>query len=153
MKARSTLVAVDTNFLLDLAGEVAFCHEALDVMRRRLPALAVLVPPTTLDELGHAANKPNPLGRHARHALQRILRPWKFRPVDFGPVQHGIAERIGEHIRAKLFLPASEINDGLILAEAALLRCTLLITSDPTSSTCPPGLCNCCSTPTTSQGH
>lgn len=130
MKLRSTLVAVDTNFLLDLAADAAFCHEALEVMRGRLPALSVLLSPTTLDELGHAVSKPDPVGCYARSAARSILRPWRFQPVDLEPVQHGIVERIAENIRARGYLPPAEINDALILAEAALLGCALLLTSD-----------------------
>ena len=130
MKARSTLVAVDTNFLLDLAGDLASCHEAIAVMRARLPALAVLVPPTTLDELGHAVTKPAPAGTLAQRAVRSILQPWKFQPVDLEPVQHGIAERIAENIRTRGYLPHDEVNDAFILAEAALLGCALLVTSD-----------------------
>ena len=130
MKARSTLVAVDTNFLLDLAADRAACHDAITAMRARMPSHAVLVPPTTLDELGHALTKPPSVGALAQHALRSILRPWKFQPADFEPVRHGIAERIAENIRTRGYLPHDEINDALILAEAALLDCALLLTSD-----------------------
>lgn len=52
---KSTLLAVDTNFLLDLAADTAVSWEALETIRRRLPDPIILVPPTVIDELvvGH----------------------------------------------------------------------------------------------------
>ena len=45
-------------------------------------------------------------------------------------MKHGIAERIGSHLRETGLLPEEEVHDALILAEAALLDCSLLLTSD-----------------------
>ena len=43
---------------------------------------------------------------------------------------HGIAERIAGRIREQGLTPREELNDSLVLAESALLGCSLLLTSD-----------------------
>ena len=45
-------------------------------------------------------------------------------------VRHGIAERIAERIREQGLIPVEEVNDSLVLAESALLGCSMLLTSD-----------------------
>lgn len=55
---------------------------------------------------------------------------WKIEPVNLIPAGHGIVEVIGEKLRSKGLLPADEIHDSQILAEAALLGCKVLLTSD-----------------------
>lgn len=44
--------------------------------------------------------------------------------------RHGIAERIAERIREQGFIPDEVVNDSLVLAESALLGCSMLLTSD-----------------------
>ena len=46
------------------------------------------------------------------------------------PVGHGIVGRIADELQEAGLLPAEEYNDGLILAEAALLNCAILLTGD-----------------------
>ena len=46
------------------------------------------------------------------------------------PVRHGIAERIAQRLREQRLIPEEEVNDSLVLAESALLGCSLLLTSD-----------------------
>lgn len=55
---KSTLLAVDTNFLLDLAADTAVSWGALETIRRRLPDPIILVPPTVIDELVVAHDDP-----------------------------------------------------------------------------------------------
>ncbi|MBI4325835.1 MAG: hypothetical protein HY674_11300 [Chloroflexi bacterium] len=62
-------------------------------------------------------------------ALQKLT-AWGFEPVNFLPVEFGITEQIGLKLRRVGLLPETEINDSLILAEAALLGCGLFLTSD-----------------------
>jgi hypothetical protein len=62
-------------------------------------------------------------------ALTSML-SWGITPLDLKPVGHGIVERIGDEIRAKGLLPAAEMNDSFIIAEAALCDCDILISSD-----------------------
>jgi len=51
-------------------------------------------------------------------------------PANLIAVRHGIAERIAERVRERGLIPDEEINDSLLLAESALLGCSMLLTSD-----------------------
>jgi len=70
--------------------------------------------------------------RKSRQAVRtfQLAHDWNIKPAELIPVGHGIAERIGRRLREMGLLPETEVNDGLILAEAALLNCSLLVTSD-----------------------
>ena len=54
----------------------------------------------------------------------------RIAPASLIAVSHGIAERIAERVRSRSLMPEEEINDSLVLAESALLGCSLLLTSD-----------------------
>jgi hypothetical protein len=60
----------------------------------------------------------------------RGLAHWGLDLVNLVPVGHGIVERIADKLQEAALLPTEEYNDGLILAEAALLGCSILLTSD-----------------------
>jgi len=45
-------------------------------------------------------------------------------------VRHGIAERIAERLRHQGLIPDEEVNDSLVVAESALLDCSILLSSD-----------------------
>jgi predicted nucleic acid-binding protein len=128
---RSPLIAVDTNVPLDLADEKEHALDALDVVRRRLKPGRILVTPTVFQELVFLADESDaPVDcEQARRAL-RGLADWDLELVNLVPVGHGIVERIADKLQEAGLLPAEEYNDGLILAEAALLNCAILLTSD-----------------------
>lgn len=130
--AKSTLIAVDTNFLLDLAAKTPVCWDALETLRTRLPSPLFLVPPTVIHELAVAHDDPEDTEEQtlATLALTQLRGTWKFQPIELVPVGHGIVERIADSIRDRNYLPAEEKNDSHILAEAALLNCRLLVTAD-----------------------
>jgi hypothetical protein len=65
----------------------------------------------------------------ARKAIQ-LAQSWRIVPVNLIAVRHGIAERIAGRIRELGLIPSDEVNDSLVLAESALLGCSLLLTSD-----------------------
>jgi hypothetical protein len=50
--------------------------------------------------------------------------------VNLVPVAHGIVECIADKLQEAGLLPPEEYNDGLVLAEAALLNCAILLTGD-----------------------
>ena len=56
---RFMLIAVDTNVLLDLALGVETVIDAIDTIRKRLPAIRFVVPPTVLQELALLLQKGN----------------------------------------------------------------------------------------------
>ena len=124
------LIAADTNVLLDLAKDVEAVRDALDTIRQRLSDARFVVPPTVLHELALALRDDD---AHVRKAARRALaelRAWGFEPLSLVPVGHGIVERIADEIRRKDLLPTEEMNDSLIIAEAALLQCGMLLSSD-----------------------
>ena len=132
MRSRPTLVAVDTNVLLDLAVPKDRAHDAIAIFRRRVPGVEFVVSPTVIEELDYIAQHADTMAERklAERALQRLVRDWRFRPLDFIPVGHDIIEATARKLRGEGLIPEQEINDSLILAEAALADCTILITSD-----------------------
>ena len=125
------LIAADPNVLLDLALEVGAVVDALATMRQRLPEACFVVPPTVLHELALAVRTGETprLRTAARRALSQ-LRAWGFEPLNLVPVGHGIVERIAAEIRHRDLVAEEEMNDSLIIAEAALLECRLLVSGD-----------------------
>lgn len=131
MARNRSLFAVDTNFLLDLAGGSEPAVDALATIRRRVENPVFLVPPTVIDELAWAAQNWTGEKRNlAIRALQSLKREWGFSPVDLIPVGHGIVEIAAQSLIQAGLLPADERNDSLILAEASLLNCTVLLSAD-----------------------
>ncbi|EIQ01557.1 putative nucleic acid-binding protein [Opitutaceae bacterium TAV1] len=132
MPARSTLVAVDTNLLMDLAVPRDKAHDAVAIFRKRVPGVEFVVVPTVVDELDFISlhgdtEKDRTL---ANTVMQSLVRVWKFRPLDFIPVGHGTIKNTADKLRGQGLIPEHEINDSYILAEAALANCALLLTSD-----------------------
>jgi predicted nucleic acid-binding protein len=132
MPRRSTLVAVDTNFLLDLATPKDKAEDAVAIIRRRVQGVEIIALPTVLDELAFIAEKGDTASDRqlATRALKNLVRLWRFRPLDFIPVGHGIIDAIARKLRGEKLIPEHEVNDSYILAEAALANCTILVTSD-----------------------
>lgn len=128
---RRPLVAVDTNIPLDLADDKEHALDALDVLRRRLKPARILVTPTVFQELVFLTEESEEAEERgqAKRAL-RGLAEWHLELVNMVPVGHGIVERIADRLQEARLLPPDEYNDGLILAEAALLNCAILLTGD-----------------------
>ena len=53
----STLVALDTNFLLDLTVPTERAQDLVELFRRRVKNVEFVAPPTVLTELAHLADK------------------------------------------------------------------------------------------------
>ncbi|MCL4178845.1 MAG: type II toxin-antitoxin system VapC family toxin [Verrucomicrobia bacterium] len=128
---RRPLIAVDTNVPLDLADAKEHALDALDLVRRRLKPGRILVTPTVFQELVFLAEESDAAGDRdqARQALQGLV-GWGLELVNLVPVAHGIVERIADKLQEACLLPSEEYNDGLVLAEAALLNCAILLTGD-----------------------
>jgi len=101
------LVAVDTNFLLDLAVPRDKAHDMLEVFRRRVPEVEFVVVPTVIDELDYMAQHGDtPSHRSvAASVLKKLVRVWKFRPLDFIPVGHGIIESVARKLHGTKLIP------------------------------------------------
>jgi predicted nucleic acid-binding protein len=125
------LIAVDTNVLLDLVAEIDDVADAIFVIRRRIRKCQMVIPPTAREELAQEATHGEVIDKleNARRAFE-LARSLNIRPVDLPEFQHDAARRIGRRIRDLELLPEAEVNDALILAEAALLNCAILLTSD-----------------------
>jgi len=89
-------------------------------------------PPTVIDELDYIAQHGDTVKERALavYALQNLVRVWKIPPLDFIPVGHGIIETVARKLRRPTLIPENEVNDSFILAEAAWLISTILITSE-----------------------
>lgn len=129
---KPTVVIVDTNVLLDFTKPRELVHDAIDLMRKRIePGVVFWVLPTVLEELADIAeNHGNARERLLAGKALDNLRKWGFRAMDCPGVGHGIEECIADKIRAKGLLPEEERNDSFIVAEAALAKGTILLTSD-----------------------
>jgi predicted nucleic acid-binding protein len=125
------LIAVDGNVVLDLADDNEDVLDAIATIRERLPTSRFVLTPSVFQELVHVATRdPAPARREWGLRALRHLKRWRLDLIDIVPVAHGIVERIAERLREAGLLPREEVHDSLIVAEAALLGCTLLLSSD-----------------------
>ena len=121
-------LALDTNLLLDLAGEKDFAHEFKEEFSSR--GYALLVPPTVVAELAFFASlKDAPQNEIANVALENMC-GWKCRPFTLSSTQLAIAIRFAARLMEFSLIPETEQNDGKILAQSSLAEIPLLVTSD-----------------------
>ena len=127
---RLQLVAVDTNVLFDIADGLDDVVDAVSLVPQRLSFARLVIPPTVQHELADLAFRGEGQKREtARKAIQ-LCQTWHIVPAGLIAVRHGIAERIAERMREQGLIPSGEVNDSLVLAESALLGCSILLTSD-----------------------
>jgi predicted nucleic acid-binding protein len=121
-------LALDTNLLLDLAGEKDFAHEFKEEFLRRNYSL--FVPPTVVAELAFFASlKDAPQHEIAKAALEKIG-VWKCQPFTLSSTQLAIAIRFATRLMDAALIPETEQNDGKILAQTSLAGIPMLVTSD-----------------------
>src|SRR5271166_2367023 len=131
IKTALVLIAVDTNVLLDHAIGKEKIPDCLDVLRVRLKVDAFWVTPTVLEELAYQAdNGPTKGDKDAALKALTSMRNWEYDPVNLIPVGHGAVEQIALKLRMKNIIPQEEQNDSFIIAESALLDCSMLLSSD-----------------------
>ena len=125
-------LGVDTNVLLDLADEVEAVVDTLAILEQRLPDIDTLIVPSVLDELAFLADSGDSqrLRRSALLALKLVREQERFRPLLELACAPTLVNEVAGQIRSHGLLPAQEVHDSLILAEASLLGCGLLLTSD-----------------------
>jgi hypothetical protein len=116
---------------LDLAAQKEDVQDALEIIRRRLKPGRLLLTPTAFQELVFLSESADSESERdqASRAL-RSLTEWGLEVVNLVPVGHGIVEQVADRLHGSGLLPPEEYNDGLILAESALLACAILLTSD-----------------------
>jgi predicted nucleic acid-binding protein len=127
-----TLVAVDTNVVLLLAAEDEGTTDACQTILNRIKPVHFLVPPTVVQELVFKARTTGQgLERHtAQTALLGFRARWHFQPAVLNSVQQAIAHQAARCLRDQALLPYEEWHDAVVLAEAAVLGCALLLTHD-----------------------
>jgi hypothetical protein len=115
---------------MHLADGVEDTLDAIATIRKRRPEARILATATVLQEL-HFLTKitTGATQQIAKDALTG-LRRHNIEPINFIPVGHGIIEVTADKIRARGLLPEEEKNDSFLLAEAALLGCNILLSSD-----------------------
>ena len=88
--------------------------------------------PSTLDELAYLCDSGHsePVRLSARRAMRRLREESCFRPLLELPYPAETIESVARELRRPGLLPTAEVHDSLILAEAALLDCGILLTSD-----------------------
>jgi len=125
-------LAVDTNVLLDLADKVEEVLDAFDTLVERVPHADCLVPPSVLDELAYLCDfgQTERVRRSAQEAMKQLRRERRFRSLLEPPFDPAQAERLASEFRHRGLLPQFEVHDSRILAEATLLACAILVTSD-----------------------
>jgi hypothetical protein len=123
------LLALDTNFVLDLARDADFAHEFREVFQEK--SYALRLPPTAAAELHenfhHGATSEK--RELARIALLNV-RHWKIHPVVLAEVELAIAEQFAKRLLRSGLLPIEEFHDALILAETVVAEIPVLVTSD-----------------------
>jgi predicted nucleic acid-binding protein len=132
MAMKPLRLAVDTNVLLDLAAGVHAVLDTLAVLDERLPGHDIVVVPSVLDELAFLSDLGDTASVRelAQEAIRLVREEDRFRPLlDLACHPTFVPEVAGE-IRSRKLLPSEEVHDSLILAEAAVIGCGLLLTSD-----------------------
>ena len=121
-------LALDTNLLLDLASEKDFAQEFREEFSGR--GYSLLVPPTVVAELAYFASLKDAPQREIANAALEKIGGWHCQPFDLSSIQLAIAGRFAARLIDASLLPATEHNDGKILAQTSLARIPLLVTSD-----------------------
>jgi predicted nucleic acid-binding protein len=129
---KSPLVAVDTNFPLSLAEGNDDARDALEIVRERVRPAQILVPPTALAELIYQSQHESNFQQRelAGMALLNLRSEWRMQPATLQPEDTLRALAAARQLLLKDVLPRQEWNDAKIIAEAAALSSTLLVSND-----------------------
>jgi predicted nucleic acid-binding protein len=124
-------IAVDANFLFDLADGLHDATDAYELLVRRVPGLTFILSPTVQHELAHLATAGRTPAKRAtaRKAIQ-LARERGMQPRNLSAVEMGIAEQVARRPRVCGLIPEPEVHDSFLPPEAALLGCRMLVTAD-----------------------
>jgi predicted nucleic acid-binding protein len=122
------LLALDTNFLFDLAAEEDFAEDFKEFFQQL--GFQLLIAPMVVSELAITCEDSSKEKRTlARKALKNLI-DWSIKPFAVNSVGDFIAERFSQSLRDKGLLPVEEVNDGIVLAETSLAGISILVTRD-----------------------
>lgn len=121
-------LSLDTNLVLDLATGQDFAHDFREEFHRR--GYVLRLPPTVLAELEYLILFGLEKNRKLAQVASEKLEAWNLTPFDLPEIYHAVAERFARALQNQRLIPQDEFHDGLILAETALARIPLLVTSD-----------------------
>jgi predicted nucleic acid-binding protein len=121
-------LALDTNFLLDLARAETFARDFKDIFRHL--GFQLLIPPMVVREIAFASEDDSEETRILARGVSKNLIAWGIHPFTVNSVGDFIAERFSERLREKGLLPFDQVNDGIILAETSLGGISILVTRD-----------------------
>jgi predicted nucleic acid-binding protein len=125
------LVVADSNVPLDLAMGREDTLDAVEVIRRHLRGGRLLIPPRVIRELAFLSESAEEA--HVRLAAANFFRQhrdWGCQLVNDVVLAAETVEEAALQIRKLGLLPASEINDSVILIEAAAMDASILLTTD-----------------------
>jgi hypothetical protein len=114
--------------MLALAEGRDYAHD----FRQRFQAAGytLLARPTVFQELAYAGLYETEVKRsNAQKAISQAAN-WGIVPFDFSSVEKAISERFAQRLFLQQLLPAEELNDAFILAEASIAQIPILVTSD-----------------------
>jgi predicted nucleic acid-binding protein len=125
------LVVADSNVPLDLAHGREDVLDAIALIRRRLRGGKILIPPRVVRELAFLADNAGEDSTRADAAtFLRHHREWGCQLVGYVALGEEFVERVARQLRHNHLFPAAEVNDSVILVEAAVLNASLLLTTD-----------------------
>lgn len=128
---KSKSVALDTSVMMDLAAEDEDAAQAVKVIGVRLKGTKIIITPTVIQELAYLSESENEEVRDlATLALRDARARWGISPTNCDPQWHGVIELAAKDLRDRDIIPYDEVSDALIVAEAGLAQCSMLLSSD-----------------------
>jgi rRNA-processing protein FCF1 len=121
-------LALDTNFLFDLAEKAEFALDFKEEFQSR--GYDFLLPPTVVVELAALSEEGSARQRRVATTALQNLDGWKFLAIILSDFNLNIAQEFRLKMSRLELIPDEEWNDGVILAETALAHIPLLVTSD-----------------------
>ena len=119
---RPLLAVADTNVPMDLARGRDDVIDVVALIRRRLSGRNLLIPPRVVRELAYLADFAEEAGvRDAAASFLRRHREWGCQLVPDVVLGDDFVERVARQIRPARLLPLAEVNDSVIIVEAAIL--------------------------------
>jgi hypothetical protein len=88
------------------------------------------IPPTVFEELARLTENADLETRKIAAVALSKLAEFRILPLDLPPESDAIADEFSRLLRRTGAIPDSEVNDGIILAEASLGEAALLVSSD-----------------------